>query len=114
MGTAGEQIEIAASVLGVGGFAERPAVDDDVGVAGDDDSLRVDRAGLAAGVLDDLLVGVAAGQLIDPGNDDLKGDAELLEDLPPLRRAGCQRDRQESSGNQIPISRSADSSESDP
>jgi hypothetical protein len=85
-------MQIAASILGVGGFAERPSVDDDVGIAGDDDSIAVHRAGLAAGVLDDLLVGVTAAQLLDPGNDDLELDAELLEDLPSLRRAGCERD----------------------
>ena len=70
--------------------------------------------GLATGVLDDLVIGVSPAQLLDPRDDDLEGDAELLEDLAALGRARCERDIQGSSGNQIPISRSADSSESDP
>ena len=48
------------------------------------------------------------------GHDHLEADPQLFEDLPPLRRAGCEDDVQDSSGNQIPISRSADSSESEP
>jgi hypothetical protein len=60
------------------------------------------------------VIGVPAGQLVDTGDDDIELDPQLLEDLPALRRARCEDDVQDSSGNQIPISRSAESSESEP
>jgi hypothetical protein len=69
---------------------------------------------LTPSVLNDLELRIATPQLIDPGDDDVELDSQLLEDLPPLRGPGCERYLQGSSGNQIAISRSADSSESEP
>jgi hypothetical protein len=112
----GDQIEVTAGGVGVRRLAEGAPFDRDVGVAGYDEAPGSrDGGGLAAGVLDDLVVGVPPAQLLDPGDDDIESDSELLEDLAALGRAGCERYVQEdSSGTQIPISRSADSSESDP
>jgi hypothetical protein len=42
---------------------------------------------LAAGVLARDLDRIALGDLVRIGDDDLEGDAELLEDRPPLGRA---------------------------
>jgi hypothetical protein len=64
-------------------------------------------------VLNDLDRRIAPPQLVNAGNDDLEPNPQLFENLPPLERARCEDDVQ-SSGNQMPISRSADSSESDP
>jgi hypothetical protein len=33
------------------------------------------------------VLGIAVAQLVDARSDDLEPDAQLLEDLPPLRRA---------------------------
>ena len=57
---------------------------------------------------------VAAAQLLGPGVLDVEGDAEARQQVAALRRARGEYDSQPSSGNQIPISRSADSSESEP
>jgi len=65
-------------------------------------------------ILDDLELGIATRQLLDPGHHDLEIDAKLAKNLTPLGRPRCEGDLQDSSGNQIEISRSAYSSESDP
>ena len=75
--------------------------------------LPADGMSLQSRVLDDLELGVSPRQLLDPGHDYVEVDAQLSEDLLALQRSGCQNDVQ-SSGNQMPISRSADSSESEP
>jgi hypothetical protein len=72
-----------------------------------------DSMGLPSSVLDNLELGIAPVQLLDSRDNDIELDPQLREDLPPLGGAGCEGDLQ-SSGNQMPISRSADSSESDP
>jgi hypothetical protein len=64
-------------------------------------------------ILNDLDLRIAPRQLVNAGNDNLELDAQLFENLPSLGRTGCEDDVQ-SSGNQMPISRSADSSESEP
>jgi hypothetical protein len=49
--------------------------------------IAVDGLELAACVLAGDLDRVALALLLDVGDDDLEGDAELLEDRPPLRAA---------------------------
>jgi hypothetical protein len=62
------------------------AVERDERVDGDR-RLAGDRVELTAGILARDLDGVALGELVDVGDDDLEGDAELLEDRPPLGAA---------------------------
>jgi hypothetical protein len=87
--TPGHAVEIAAGIGGVGGLAEDLAVEDDVGVAGDDQSAgrAVDRARLAARVLDHEKFGVAGVELLDPRDDDVELEPQLGEDLAALGRA---------------------------
>ena len=98
------------------GLAEEPPVDRDVGVDPDDDGplprsgeLRT-RPRLAPSVLEHDLGRLALSELVDVGDDRFELNPELLEDLPASRR----RRGEYYSPNQIPISRSADSSESEP
>ena len=69
---------------------------------------------LATRVLDGDLDGVARLQLLGVADDDVKGDAELLQDRPPLGRAGCQDQAAQRFGKKIAASRAADSFESEP
>ena len=66
---------------------------------------------LPPGILNHLNLRLPTRKLANPGYHNLKFNAQLPKNLTSLRRSGCE---DYSSGNQIPISRSADSSESDP
>ncbi len=68
---------------------------------------------LATRVLDHDPLGVSLDDLLDVRDHDLERDAERAEDLSAARR-GRREDQPVSSGNQSAISRSADSSESEP
>jgi hypothetical protein len=86
--TTGHPVEVFPRLGGIGGLPEGLPVEDDIGVAGNDNAIRGrNRLGLHASVLDHLDVGIAAGQLLDVGHDYLELDPELLQDLPPLGRA---------------------------
>jgi len=61
------------------------AVEDHLGVAAED-QVPLDRARLAARVLDDDVMRVAARQLLDRRRLRREADPELLQDRPPLRR----------------------------
>jgi len=66
---------------------------------------------LASGVLTNLELRLPTRNLANPRHHNLELNIQLPKNLAPLRRSGCE---DYSSGNQIPISRSADSSESEP
>src|SRR5262245_42491554 len=77
----------------VSGLAEDAAFEDDRRIDAEDESLRRHGARLAAGVLVDEHGRVRAGRiaLLVAGPGDRERDAELLEDRPPLRGGGGQR-----------------------
>ena len=106
-------IQVRPSLGRIRRLAQHLVVKDNVGVTGDDE-VSIDRSRLRERVQANKLFRIPTGQLLDARNDNLELKPQLLQDLPPLRRPGCKRDPQDSSGNQIPISRSADSSESEP
>ncbi len=103
------------------GLAEQPAVERDVRVDAEHDrplprpGLAQPGSGLAPGVLEHDRLRLALAELLDLGDYRLEHDPEALEDLPPAwRRRGEDQALTSYSPNQIPISRSADSSESEP
>jgi hypothetical protein len=90
MGAAAHAVEVGAGLLRITRLAQDFVIEDDVGVAGNDEAVALDGLGLAAGVLDYEVLWVAIGQLLDSGHDDLELDPQLLQYLPPLRRPGCE------------------------
>ena len=109
--TSGEQLQTVAGTRLIPGLAEEATVDGNVGIDTDDEaSLHGTRTRLAPCVFEHDLGGIALAELVDVGDDRLEINPELLEDLAPARRGR----REDQSPNQIPISRSADSSESEP
>ena len=79
MGAAGHPVQVSAGLGRVGRLSERPAVEDDIGVAGDhqlSSPAPAPRAPSAARSRD-LVLGVPAAQLLDPGNHDLELDPQL-------------------------------------
>ena len=76
-----------------------------------------DRAELQERVLDDQLARLAVGELLDVRLLDPEVHAQLLEDRPPARRAGGEDEpagELRAQGRTGPISRAADSGESEP
>ena len=103
-------------------------VQDDIRIAGNHKRPRASLhgPGLHPRVLHHLHLRIPTRQLLHPGHHHLELDPQLPKNLFSLRRAGREDHpqlpsgaisgarAQDSSGNQIPISRAADSSESDP
>src|SRR3977135_554590 len=108
------QVEAHARLSNLRRLAQRPAIKDNVCIAGNHHTVSRNCSGLQPGVLEYLKVRIAARQLIHARDDDLELNAQLAKDLAPLVRPGSEDYVHASSGNQISISRSADSSESDP
>ena len=106
-------IQIRPSLILIRRLTKHDVIQNHVGVAGNDE-VALHRPRLRERVQANQLFSVSASQLLNARNNDVELQPKLLQDLPPLRRPRCKRDPQDSSGNQIPISRSADSSESDP
>ena len=95
---AGQRLQEAARLARVGRLAERAPVDGDDRVHAQHRParrLRGHRTGLAGGMRPGDLrrLGVGHRQLVVLGMDDLELDADLLQDRPPLRRAGGQKQR---------------------
>ena len=128
MAAPGERAQHRPRLRFVGGLAVQPGAEADERVDAEDERAghsRGHRGGLAERVLERDLVRRAVLQLLDVGHLDLELDADLLEDRPPLRRAGGEHhaahaDRQEQaraqprSGKNSATSRAADSGESEP
>ena len=114
MRPARKQLQVFASLGLICGLTQRPTVDYDIGVTCDHQPVPLHGRGLHPSVLEHLDLWIAAGQLLDARDHHLELDSQLPKDLAPLGRPRCEYDSQESSGNQISISRSADSSESEP
>ena len=70
--------------------------------------------GFASSVRHGDLDGVARDKLLGVAHHDGEGDAELLQDRPPLGRARCQDEVRQRLGKKIAASRAADSFESEP
>src|SRR3954468_18779661 len=108
---AGQKREHFPRCVRIPRLAKHPAVDADLGVAGQH-AVALDRVRLAARVLEDDEARVALGQLLRLRGTTLDLEPELLEDRPPLR--GRAREDQASSGKNSAASRVADSFESEP
>lgn len=116
---AGEGRQRRAGRALVGRLAEDAPVERDDGVAADNARGAVcDRAGLGECVGERDLVCGAVLELVDRGRADLELDAEALELRASLRRGRREdqgrRDRYPSSPKKSPLSRAADSGESEP
>jgi hypothetical protein len=81
-------IEVIARLSSISRLPESLPIQNHVGIAADHQRTTTrNRSNLEPSVLDHLVVGIPPTQLVDAGNDDLELDAQLGEDLPPLRRA---------------------------
>ncbi len=114
-----EQLQIPTCLERVRWLSKSLAADNHVSVTSDYSGgwrgdLLAYRFGLPTCILQHLGLRIATRQLLDAGNYDLELQSKLAKDLSPLGRAGGEDEAQASSGNQISISRSADSSESEP
>ena len=108
-------LQVIARLSFISGLTQRPAIQNHIRVAGDHQiAASFNSFAPSSGVLDHLDLRIPARQLVNAGNDDLELHAQLAKNLASLRRSGCEDDVQDSSGNQMAISRSADSSESEP
>jgi len=111
---AGQAAQHRGRLISVGGLAEQLAVQQDLGVDAENDPPGpVDRARLAGCACER----VADGALVERRGDDLERNPELRQDRPALRRRRREDERRgyaSPSGNQSPISRAADSGESEP
>src|SRR5215208_2058205 len=117
MRAAGERLQPLAGLPLVASLTQQPTVQDHLGVD-PQYQIALTRRRLHPGdclppcVLDHRRLGLATGQLLDLRHHCLERDPERRQDLAPARRGGGED--QASPGNQSWISRSADSSESEP
>src|SRR5512132_2661483 len=112
MGAAGEPVQERGRLLRIARLPEDVAVERDVRVRAQHELAgRLHRAGVAPRVLQRVRALAAPAPLPGAWDPHLERDARLLEDRPPLGRAGGEDQR---SGKNSFASRSADSAESDP